>query len=70
MDKMLSIEEVMDITGLARSTIRAYVKNGTFPAPFVIGKRKNRWLEADLEAWFDTLERAPIKQEETDETQI
>ena len=39
------------MTGLPRSTLYFFVKQGTFPAPIKIGVRSVGWLESDIAAW-------------------
>ncbi len=39
-------------TGLARSTIYQYMKDGVFPKPVQLGPRAVGWIEADISAWI------------------
>ena len=39
-------------TGLSRSTIYQYVKDGTFPRPIPLGPRAVGWLESDVSGWI------------------
>lgn len=39
-------------TGLARSTIYQYVKDGVFPKPVPLGPRAVGWLESDVNEWI------------------
>ena len=39
-------------TGLSRSTIYQYVKDGTFPRPILLGPRAVGWLESDVSGWI------------------
>jgi len=41
-------------TGLARSTIYEWMKQGTFPKPVALGARLVGWRESDIDAWLDT----------------
>ena len=50
--KFLRLNQVQDRTGLPRSTIYAYVVDGTFPTPINIGERSVAWLETDIEQWM------------------
>lgn len=43
--------EVEARTGLSRSTIYQYIKEGTFPAPVPLGAKAVGWLESDIESW-------------------
>jgi prophage regulatory protein len=39
-------------TGLSRSTIYQYVKDGYFPKPVPLGPRAVGWLESDVSEWI------------------
>jgi prophage regulatory protein len=39
-------------TGLSRSTIYLYIKNGAFPKPVPLGPRAVGWLESDIGDWI------------------
>jgi prophage regulatory protein len=39
-------------TGLSRSTIYLYIKNGIFPKPVALGPRAVGWLESDIGDWI------------------
>jgi len=39
-------------TGLARSTIYQYIKDGVFPKPVPLGPRAVGWVEAEVSAWI------------------
>jgi prophage regulatory protein len=49
--RLLTLREVMDLTGVGRSTIYNWVQRGLFPAPHRAGYRTARWLEEEVEAW-------------------
>ena len=55
MSELLTIEDVMERTTLGRSTIYANIKDGTFPKPMKISKRKIRWTTEDINAWVQGL---------------
>lgn len=45
--------DVEQRTGLSRSTIYAYMSEGTFPTPIRIGAKSTvAWLEHEVEAWM------------------
>lgn len=50
--KILRLKDVIDWTGLSRSTIYAMIKNGLFPKSFALGARSVGWLEADIQSWI------------------
>lgn len=47
------LPQVCELTGLARSTIYAAIKAGSFPAPFPLGPRAVGWSAAAVEAWLE-----------------
>jgi prophage regulatory protein len=42
----------MDYTGLARSTIYKYIKEGLFPKPISLGSRSVGWIQSEVEEWI------------------
>lgn len=50
--KLLRLKTVMENTGLARSTIYKYMKQGNFPAPVPLGGRAVAWLDSEIEGWI------------------
>ena len=45
-------KQVETHTGLSRSTIYQYIKNGVFPKPVPLGPRAVGWLESDVSEWI------------------
>jgi prophage regulatory protein len=54
-DRLLRLSDVMERTGLGRSTIYRKISEGTFPAPVKVGQAAVRWKESDLAAWIAAL---------------
>jgi prophage regulatory protein len=51
-EKLMRLREVLDQTGLARSTARRMIQQGTFPAPIHInGARLARWSSSAVDSW-------------------
>ncbi len=48
MDRLIRIPEVMKITGLAKSTIWLWVKQGKLPSPYKLSSRVTVWRESEL----------------------
>ena len=46
--------QVQARTGLSRSTLYQYVKDGHFPSPVLLGLRAVGWRESDVNHWIDT----------------
>ena len=49
--KMYLLPEVMDMTGLSRSSIYLRVSTDEFPKPVKIGRRAIGWPEESIIAW-------------------
>ena len=47
-------KQVETRTGLSRSTIYQYIKDGVFPKPVPLGPRAVGWLESDVSEWIAT----------------
>lgn len=56
--KVMRLPAVIAQTGISRSSILAYVKNGTFPAPLRLSARSVGWVEEDVNHWLATRPRA------------
>lgn len=57
-NKLIRIKDVMDRTGLARSTVYKYISLGQFPQPIKLGTRAVAWVEREVEAWIcESIER-------------
>jgi excisionase family DNA binding protein len=52
-DNLLTMVEVCKILKVSRNYIYIMLKNGKFPAPIIISKRKHRWLPSDIENWIN-----------------
>ena len=51
MDKLLSFNQVMDITGYSRPRIYELIKLGLFPRKIKIGARKVAFIESEVKDW-------------------
>ncbi|MDA9818418.1 AlpA family transcriptional regulator [Flavobacteriaceae bacterium] len=53
--KILRLPQVIEATGLSRSTIYAFMKKGEMPKAFSLtGGRAVGWLESDIQLWIDS----------------
>ena len=52
-NNILKLKNVMQVTGLARSTVYLWMKDKTFPTPIKLGERSVGWLEKDIDTWLD-----------------
>jgi len=50
--KIIRLKEVIDSTGLARSTIYKYIGEGTFPKPVSLGDRCVGWVNNEVNDWI------------------
>ena len=59
-DRILRIAEVLETTGLGRSSLHRRVNDGTFPAPIRLGGDNSRavgWLQSEIDEWIATRPR-------------
>jgi prophage regulatory protein len=52
MAEILRTREVIALTKMPRSTIYDQIKDGTFPAPFKIGRQAVAWTSDQIEEWI------------------
>ena len=50
--RIIRLKEVMDLTGLARSTIYKFISADSFPKPISLGDRCVGWLESEVHDWI------------------
>lgn len=53
--KLIRIKEVMNRTGLARSTVYKYINEDKFPKPIKLGARAVAWVESEIEDWINRI---------------
>ena len=61
MIRIIRIQEVIDVTGLSRTTIWRRVRDNQFPTPLKLGGLRTRsigWREQDVEAWLEGLQES------------
>ncbi|UXZ53985.1 MULTISPECIES: helix-turn-helix transcriptional regulator [Halomonadaceae] len=51
--KLIRIKDVMERTGLARSTIYKYISLGKFPKPVKQTSRAVAWVESEIAEWIN-----------------
>jgi len=52
--KILRLAQVMDSTGLGRSTIYKYIAERKFPIPLQLSERCVGWLESEVQQWIQS----------------
>lgn len=50
--RIIRLKEVMDLTGLARSTIYKFISGELFPKPISMGDRCVGWVESEVHDWI------------------
>lgn len=50
--KVIRLTQVMNSTGLGRSTIYKYISQGKFPTPLQLSERCVGWLESEVQQWI------------------
>lgn len=49
--KIIRLKQVMETTGLARSTIYKYIAAGMFPKPVPLGGKSVGWVDEEVQEW-------------------
>lgn len=60
--RLIRLPEVLARTGLCRQTIWRMECDGQFPPRRRIGARAVAWVEAEVDAWVDSLPAVPSRQ--------
>ena len=50
--RILRLKDVIEKTGLARSTIYKYVDTGDFPKQISLGGRSVGWVDSEVHEWI------------------
>lgn len=53
--KLIRTDEVMERTGLSRTTLWRKQRDGEFPSRVKLGPNSVAWRESDVEEWIDNL---------------
>ncbi len=51
--KFLRLDQVIDLTGLSRSSIYLAVSEGRFPKQIALGARSVAWVSNEIEEWME-----------------
>ena len=54
--KLLTIQDLLSLTGFSRSSINLKIANGNFPKPIYQSQNKRLWKESDYMEWVDNLQ--------------
>jgi prophage regulatory protein len=53
MTRLMRLPEVLQHTGLPRSTLYARINSGTFPRPVKISERSSAWQSDLIQEWIE-----------------
>jgi len=49
--RILRRKQVEEVTGLSRSTLYKFIKEGLFPQPISLGSRAVGWIDSEVNLW-------------------
>lgn len=50
--RIFRLQDVITTTGLSRSTVYKFIKEGTFPKPVSLGDRCVGWVDSEVHDWI------------------
>lgn len=54
------LPEVIQLTGRSKTMIYADIREGLFPAGFLIGKRARAWMLSDVMEWLESKQNGGV----------
>ncbi|MBF4433262.1 AlpA family transcriptional regulator [Vibrio anguillarum] len=51
--KVIRLKEVIELTGLSKSTIYRLTESNKFPKQLSLGERSVGWLESEVKEWLE-----------------
>ena len=51
-EKILRLQEVLEVVGLGRSSIYKSIADGKFPKQVKLGPRSVGWMESEIQEWI------------------
>lgn len=60
-DDMLSMSEVLRVTGISKTTVKRRVQDGTFPKPVRLSVRRMGWPAVEVKAWLAAITEQSTK---------
>lgn len=60
---IIRLNKVIEQTGLSKSSVYAFIKNGTFPPAVQLSVRCVGWKQEDIENWVNNRPSAQAKNE-------
>ena len=61
---LMRLPDVLELTGLCRTSIYTMVKEKRFPSPILIGERAMAWLGDDISEWIEEKKKSKENHEE------
>ncbi|WP_413284191.1 AlpA family transcriptional regulator [Vibrio sp. MA40-2] len=52
--RLMRLKEVIQVTGISRSSLYKYLNEGQFPPPVSLGARSIAWVDHEIQAWITT----------------
>lgn len=52
-NKILRLSQVIDYTGMSRSSIYLLMSQGSFPLSISLGARSVGWVESEIQFWIE-----------------
>ncbi|WML90857.1 AlpA family transcriptional regulator [Thiothrix lacustris] len=53
-ERLIRLPEVIQMTGISRTTVYEYIKRGTFPKSYRLATRLTAWKLSEITAWIDS----------------
>lgn len=50
--RLIKLRDVINTTGLGRSTIYKYMSSGDFPKPVPLSAKSVAWVESEVQEWI------------------
>lgn len=50
--RIIRLNEVINRTGLGKTSLYKFIKAKTFPQPIALGERAVGWVEAEVDQWI------------------
>ena len=50
--RIIRLNEVINRTGLGKTSLYKFIKAKTFPQPIALGERDVGWVEAEVDQWI------------------
>jgi prophage regulatory protein len=50
--RLMRLKEVIQVTGMSRSSIYCRINEGEFPPAVSLGKRSVAWVEEEVQSWI------------------